>query len=102
MDEPLPLRPPGAPARLLFFGLVAAGTLLAWYGLTRWGGLPGFLLPSPAAVGDRFLVALRDGSLVRHTGVTLSEVLAGLGLGVVAGASLGYGLAKSPRAERLL
>jgi NitT/TauT family transport system permease protein len=100
--EPAPVRPPGAAARLLFFGFVAAGTLLAWYGLTRWGGLPGFLLPSPAAVGDRFLVALRDGSLVRHTAVTLSEVLAGLGLGVAAGASLGYWLAKSPRAERLL
>ena len=101
-SEPSPLRPPGSAARLLFFGFVAAGTLLAWYGLTRWGGLPGFLLPSPAAVADRFLVALRDGSLMRHTAVTLSEVLAGLGLGVVAGASLGYWLAKSPRAERLL
>jgi NitT/TauT family transport system permease protein len=88
--------------RLAFFGLVAAGTLLAWYAITRWSGLPGFILPSPAAVADRFLAALQDGSLVRHTIVTLSEVLAGLAVGVVAGGFLGYVLAKSPRAERLL
>jgi NitT/TauT family transport system permease protein len=100
--EPAPLRPPGALTRLAFFAFIVGATLLAWYGITRWGALPGFLLPSPAAVGERFLAALRDGSLVRHTLVTLSEVLAGLGLGVVAGATLGYGLAKSPRAERLL
>jgi NitT/TauT family transport system permease protein len=100
--EPGSFRPPGAATRALFFVLLAAGTILAWYAITRWGGLPGFLLPSPAAVGDRLLAVVRDGSLVRHTLVTLSEVLAGLGLGVTAGASLGYWLAKSPRAERLL
>jgi len=100
--EATPPRLPGEAARLVFFGVAAAGTLLAWYGITRWSGVPGFLLPTPAAVGARFLTALEDGSLLRHTAVTLSEVLAGLGLGVVAGASLGYWLAKSPRAEHLL
>jgi NitT/TauT family transport system permease protein len=101
-DETAEGRPPGAASRVGFFLLVVSVTLLAWYALTRWGGLPGFLLPSPQAVGDRFLDSLQDGSLLRHTLVTLSEVLAGLALGVVAGASLGYGLAKSPRAERLV
>ena len=101
-EEPVVARPPSAAARVGFFVLLAAGTLLAWYIVTRWGGVPGFLVPTPAAVGARLLDSLRDGSLVRHTLVTLSEVLAGLALGVAAGASLGYGLAKSPRAERLV
>ena len=101
-EETVLRRPPGAASRAAFFVLVAGATLLGWYALTRWGGLPGFLLPSPASVGARFLDVLQDGSLLRHTSVTLSEVLAGLALGVVAGAALGYALAKSPRAERLL
>ena len=78
------------------------GTLGVWYAITRWSGLPGFLLPSPAAVATRFAAAVRDGTLPRHTLVTLTEVLAGLALGVLAGTTLGYVLAKSPRAERLL
>lgn len=95
-------RPPGVAARFGFFLITAGAALIAWYGVTRWSGLPGFLLPSPAAVGQRLVETARDGSLVRHTSATLSEVLAGLALGVVLGAALGYLLAKSPRTERLL
>lgn len=82
--------------------LFAVGTLAAWQALTSWTGLPAFLLPPPAAVAQRFLEAIRDGTLVRHTLVTLSEVLMGLGIGLTLGTSLGYLLAKSPRAERLI
>jgi NitT/TauT family transport system permease protein len=95
-------RGPGLAARGAFFALLAVGTLGLWYAVTRWSGLPGFLLPSPTDVGARFLTAWHDGSLLRHTLVTLSEVLAGLALGVVCGAGMGYVLAKSPSAERLL
>jgi NitT/TauT family transport system permease protein len=104
-ESPVKARPvwrPGAATRVWFFVCLAAGTLFVWYAITRWGGVPGFLLPSPAAVGERLLAALQDGTLLRHTLVTLGEVLAGLALGVGAGAAIGYGLAKSPRAERLL
>jgi NitT/TauT family transport system permease protein len=83
------------PATLLF-------GLMAWAGAAAWGGLPAFMLPSPLAVGQRLIGTLADGSLVRHTWVTLQEVLAGLGLGLAAAASLGYLLAKSHTVERLL
>jgi len=85
---------------LLPVGLVAA--LAAWQGLTMTRAIPAFLLPSPAAVADRFVRGLGDASLARHTLVTLSEVLAGLFLGVLAAAVLGYWIAKSPSVERLL
>jgi NitT/TauT family transport system permease protein len=45
---------------------------------------------------------LFEGSLLRHTGYTLAEVLTGMLIGVGAAAVLGYLLAKSRLAERLL
>jgi NitT/TauT family transport system permease protein len=65
-------------------------------------GLPAFMLPSPQAVGSRFLKALIDGSLIYHTWVTLNEVLGGLALGLFVATFLGYLLAKSSTFERLL
>jgi len=85
---------------LLPLGLLAV--LAAWYVLTASGAIPAFLLPSPDAVAGRFVRGIQDASLLRHTLVTLSEVLAGLLLGVVAAAVLGYAIAKSPAVERLL
>ncbi|MGD8812836.1 MAG: ABC transporter permease [Anaerolineales bacterium] len=75
---------------------------LAWEALARWSGLPAFILPRPLAVWDRFLRALADGSLLRHTGVTLLEVLGGLAIGLSTATVLGYLLAKSRTLERLL
>ncbi len=76
--------------------------LLLWQAAATWTGLPEFILPSPAAVWGRFLAALQDGSLLRHTAATLTEVVAGLALGLLAALSLGYLLAKSRTAERML
>jgi NitT/TauT family transport system permease protein len=53
-------------------------------------------------VFERLLRALGDGTLLRHTLVTFSEVLAGLGLGVGVATLLGYLIAKSPQLERFL
>jgi NitT/TauT family transport system permease protein len=85
---------------LLPAGILAA--LAVWELLTTTALVPAFLLPSPLAVADRFLRGWKDASLARHTLVTLSEVLAGLSLGVLAAAVLGYLVAKSPAAERFL
>jgi NitT/TauT family transport system permease protein len=82
--------------------LTLALTLVIWKSISRWSGLPAFMLPSPEAVAARFLLALQDGSLFHHTGVTLSEVLGGLLLGLIAASALGYFLAKSRTFERLL
>ncbi len=85
---------------LLPFSLLLA--LLLWSLLVKVGNFPDFFLPAPALVWDRFLEALGDGRLLRHTAATLGETLAGLGLGVSAATVLGYTLAKSRPLERLL
>jgi NitT/TauT family transport system permease protein len=76
--------------------------LALWAALARWSGLPSFMLPSPAAVWNRLAAALVDGSLLRNTWATLVEVLSGLALGLSVAAALGYLLAKSRTAERIL
>jgi NitT/TauT family transport system permease protein len=45
---------------------------------------------------------LQDGRLAYHAGVTLGELLAGLGLGLVVATLLGYGIHRWPTLERLL
>ena len=73
-----------------------------WQVTAEVSRLPAFMLPSPVEVWSRLLRAVSDGSLVRHTWTTLGEVLGGLSLGMSVALSLGYVLAKSPTAERLL
>jgi NitT/TauT family transport system permease protein len=76
--------------------------LSVWEGLVRLLSLPAFILPAPAQVGERFLRAVSDGSLLRHTGATLLEVLAGLASGVFFATILGYLLSKSRLLENVL
>jgi NitT/TauT family transport system permease protein len=76
--------------------------ILVWEAAFRYSGLPEFILPGPGQVWARFQIALTDGSLVRHSLYTLAEVLAGLLVGTVTAAGLGYLLAKSPTIERWL
>lgn len=76
--------------------------IFGWYLAVQIGGFPPFILPGPELVWARLLGALADGSLLRHTLVTLQEVVAGLALGVGVATVLGYVLAKSRAVERLL
>ena len=76
--------------------------LLLWQAITAWSSIPAFMLPSPAAVWERLVAAIIDGSLLWHTGVTLSEVLGGLAAGMGAAVVFGYLLAKSRTAEKFL
>jgi NitT/TauT family transport system permease protein len=77
-------------------------TILFWYGLVYLRQYPPYYLPPPGLVWQRFLQVLWSGSLLRHTLVTLSEVLAGLALGLGVATSSGYFLGKSRFVERLL
>jgi NitT/TauT family transport system permease protein len=74
----------------------------AWELLVLWKQYPPFILPLPGQVWMRFVSLAGDGTLVRNTAVTLVEVFAGLGLGLAAATTIGYGLAKSPILERVL
>jgi len=76
--------------------------LILWQGVIWLGDYPPFILPPPVAVVERLVDLVDSGSLWFHAGVTLREVLAGLGLGMLLATFLGYVLAHSPVAERLL
>lgn len=76
--------------------------VILWYLIAHLRDLPAFILPTPDLVLKRLLTALQDGSLVSHSGITLSEVLSGLALGASTATALGYLLAKSRSIERLL
>ncbi len=85
---------------LIIFSLIIL--LLVWQLLVWFGGFPAFILPSPSQVWFRFIQSVEDGTLITNTLVTLSEVLAGLALGVSVASVLGYLLARSLHLERLL
>ena len=76
--------------------------LAVWSAVVSLAEYPPFILPSPAAVAARLLQVIDDASLLFHTYVTLTEVLAGLAIGAVFATLLGYGLAHSRLAERIL
>ncbi|MFW5942659.1 MAG: ABC transporter permease [Chloroflexota bacterium] len=76
--------------------------LLGWQALTLLGGYDHFILPGPLDVWQQFNTVATDGRLVRHALITVSEVIPGLLLGFLVATPLGYLLAKSPLAERLL
>ncbi len=84
---------------MVFSGLIG---LTLWEVVARSGRFPAYILPGPARVGQRFWLALVDGSLPRNTWATLSEVLLGLLLGVTLATIFGYLLGKSRLLERLL
>ncbi|MBN1147369.1 MAG: ABC transporter permease [Anaerolineales bacterium] len=96
-----------APARLarqriILVPLSLLAAVLLWDLLARLGDFPAFILPSPALVWQRWWQVLGEGSLLRHSLITLGEVLAGLALGVSVATALGYLLARSKAVERLL
>ncbi|HEX9018169.1 MAG TPA: ABC transporter permease [Anaerolineaceae bacterium] len=80
----------------------AAAGLVAWELVSRWSGLPSFILPTPKGVWLRFLATLEDGSLLRNSSATLLEVVLGLLVGVVLATMTGYMVGKSHLLERVL
>jgi NitT/TauT family transport system permease protein len=89
------------PRNWLGFVSIIVG-ILAWHLVTQYSGIPNFILPSPLSVWTRFLKAISDGSLIYHTGVTLTEIVLGLLTGTIFATLMGYVLAKSRPLERIL
>lgn len=76
--------------------------IIGWQLLVWWGDYPAFILPGPGDVWQQFLLVLGDGRLIRHSLITISEIIPGLLIGFIIALPLGYLLAKSPLADRLL
>jgi NitT/TauT family transport system permease protein len=76
--------------------------LVGWQSLVMLGNYDRFILPGPFDVWQQFRLVIEDGRLWRHTVVTVSQVIPGLLIGCLIAMPLGYLLAKSSLAERLL
>jgi NitT/TauT family transport system permease protein len=95
--------PRTSPRSLRWTAFASLGAaLLGWGLVSRFAGLPAFILPAPEQVAIRFWKALLDGSLIVHTSSTLTEVLLGLLAGTAAAVMLGYAIAKSRLFEQLV
>ena len=87
---------------LAAFPFVLCAALLLWEGLVRWQEYPTFILPRPAQVLQKALTMAADGSLLRHTQATVTEIGAGLLIGLTLAFSLGYWLGRSNTLDRIL
>jgi NitT/TauT family transport system permease protein len=76
--------------------------LLLWQAIVVIGGYPPFILPTPWAVGTRFVTAWTDGTIQPHLVATLVEVALGFAVGAGLALVIGYSLARSVVVERLL
>lgn len=73
-------------------GLVLAGFLALWQ-LLSGPVLDETFLSKPSQVLERLVEWIGDGTLLRHSAITLQEILLGFAIGAVAGALFGYLLA---------
>ena len=89
--------------RIPWLGLISilAG-LLAWGLAARYSGLPHFILPAPYDVWLSFVKTLKNGTLLYHTSITLTEIVLGMLVGVTFATVVGYMLAKSRTLEKIL
>jgi NitT/TauT family transport system permease protein len=90
------------PNSIILIVVSAVVAVVGWSLVSRYSGLPAFMIPPPSAFVQQLGESLADGSLLYHTWITLREVLLGLAAGAGAAILLGYLLAKSPTAEKLL
>jgi NitT/TauT family transport system permease protein len=76
--------------------------VLAWKLVVVIGGYPIFILPPPEVVFQRFVTAWADGTIAPHFVATLTEIVIGFVVGATVAVVVGYLLARSALAERLL
>src|SRR5215203_3707133 len=90
------------PSVLLSIVAAAVVFVIVWKAIVVVGGLPIFILPPPELVAQRFVTAWADGTMQPHFTATLGEVVVGFLVGATLAVIVGYLLARSPLAERLL
>jgi len=99
-NKPQAARKPAVSWWLLPFSL--AGMVALWAIIVHVANLAPYILPGPDRVAHRFVEMLSEGSLFRHSRVTIIEVLAGLATGMISALLVGYVLAKSWLIEQML
>ena len=82
--------------------LAAVAFVAFWKLVVVIGNYPPYLLPAPEVVGSRLVEAWTDGTIAPHALATLTEIGWGLLIGTVLAVVVGYALARSPLADRLL
>lgn len=87
---------------LVLFVVVGAAFLLLWQLIVWLGDYQRFVLPGPGVVAGRWVEAAAEGTFTPHVVTTLSEILLGLVVGVSTGLVVGFVLARSALADRLL
>lgn len=87
---------------LLPIAAAAVVFVLLWKAVVIIGGYPPYILPTPEEVAVRFFNAWRQGTMTPHVLTTLSEIGWGLLIGGTLAIVLGYVLARSPLAGRIL
>jgi len=90
--------------RSAVLSVVAAAVVfvVVWKLIVIVGGYPVFILPSPEIVFGRFVTAWTDGTILPHALATLQEIVIGFIVGATLAVIVGYLLARSVLAERLL
>lgn len=85
-----------------FLVLSVLGGLILWQLFTTFSQIPSFIFPTPMEVWERLIIVIVDGTLLKHSLITLQEVVFGLLLGLSAAIVIGYLLAKSRAVERVM
>lgn len=80
----------------------AAVFVVAWKAIVVIGSYPAWILPAPEIVAQRFVAAWTDGTIAPHAVATLQEIVIGFVVGAALAVVIGYVLARSVVAERLL
>jgi NitT/TauT family transport system permease protein len=76
-------------------------SLSFWEILVKLTHFPTFILPPPSLIFKKALEVLQNGLLLKHTLVTLKEILFGIFFGITAAFVLGFILAKSKTFENI-
>ena len=80
--------------------ITLAGLLAIWWCITRFSGIPVFMLPDPASVGQALVS--HWSFLLQNMLVTLLEIVLGLIIGTVLGGGLALAMVFSPLLQRWL
>ena len=87
---------------LLSVGFAALLFAVVWKLIVVIANYPPFILPAPEVVAQRFVSAWADGTIAPHALATIQEIVIGFVVGAGLAVVVGYLLARSALAERLL